>query len=257
MSKNTPDTDVIAGRNPVREALENRGGEIEKVMLQKGATGQAAHDIRRLAKDAGVQVQYVPAVKLDQAAPGVNHQGVVALASPLAYVEVDEMLTAIAPSVGAVRDRKPTILVLDHLNDVYNFGAILRSAVAAGAAGVIVPGRDMAPLNATALKASAGTAARIPVARAKSLPDVLYQLKERGYWVAGATGHEGTSMWEMDWDRPLALVIGSEGKGMRRTIAEACDYRVAIPMAADAESLNASVAAGILLFVAARTRLSS
>lgn len=114
----------------------------------------------------------------------------------------------------------------------------------------------MAPLSATAIKASAGTATRIPIARAGNLTSVLYQLKERGYWVAGAAGSGATSMWEMDWDRPIALVIGSEGDGLGTRVASECDHLVSIPMRGPVESLNASVAAGILLFVAARSRMT-
>jgi len=119
-----------------------------------------------------------------------------------------------------------------------------------------VPERGSAPLNAAVVKTSAGTASRIPVARVTNLREAILQLKERGYWIVGADGEGETSLWEMDWDRPVAIVIGSEESGMRRGVAEACDYRVRIPMAGPAESLNASVAAGIFLFAAARARSS-
>jgi 23S rRNA (guanosine2251-2'-O)-methyltransferase len=245
---------VIVGRNPVREALEHDPSRIEKVLLQKEGGGQTLDAVRRAASAAGVAVQYVPTHKLEKMAPGLNHQGTVAIASPLAYREVHELLAEIAPDLDAVRAQKPIVLVLDQIEDPYNFGAILRSAVAAGVAGVIVPRQHMAPLNAAAIKASAGMANRMPVARAGNLADVLTQLKERGYWVAGAAGEGTTSVWEMDWDRPLAIVLGSEGTGLRHRISETCDYLVSIPMHADAESLNVSVAAGILMFAAARKR---
>lgn len=255
MPSQTPeDTSLIVGRNPVREALERRGGAVEKVMIQQGAGGRAISEIRRLAGEAGVQVQYAPEARLAKMARGLNHQGVLAVAAPVDYLEVEEMLAGIAPTLDDVRAQKPILLLLDQIQDVYNFGAILRSAVAAGVAGVIVPQHDMAPLNAAALKASAGTATRLPIARVTNLADVIYQLKERGYWVVGAAADGELSMWEMDWDRPVALVIGSEGRGMRPRVAGECDHRVSIPMRGPAESLNASVAAGILLFVAARTR---
>ena len=119
---------------------------------------------------------------------------------------------------------------------------------------MIVPHQHMAPLSATVIKASAGMASRIPIARVHKLVDVIAQLKERGYWVMGAAGNGETSAWEGDWDRPLALVMGSEGKGLQPRVAASCDYLVSIPMRGDAESLNVSVAAGILLFAAARQR---
>lgn len=247
-------TSYLAGRNPVREALEQKGDEIEKVLIQKGAGGRPVQEIRRLASESGVPVQYVPEAKLAQLVPGVNHQGVVAVASPIPYLEVEEMLSQIAPTLDDVRSRKPFVLVLDRIQDPHNFGAILRSSVAAGVDGVVVPKHGMAPLNAAAVKASAGTAARIPIARADNLARLLHQLKERGYWVAGTTGSGETSIWEMDWDRPLALVIGSEGEGMRPGVASECDYLLSIPMRGEAESLNASVATGIVLFVAMRHR---
>lgn len=247
-----PDSSIVAGRNPVREALERDPARIEKVMVQQGAGGKDISQIRRMASDAGLQIQYVPQGKLNQLARGVNHQGVMAISSPVSYAELNEMLESIAPTRDEVVARKPRILVLDGIQDPYNFGAILRSAVASGTAGVIVPDRNMAPLNAAALKASAGTATRIPIARVTNIADVIYQLKERGYWAGGAAADGETSVHEMDWDRPIALVIGSEGAGIRRRVLESCDYRISIPMAGPAESLNASVAAGILLFAAAR-----
>lgn len=248
------DTSLVVGRNPVREALQERAGEIEKVMIQQGSGGAAIGAIRSAAEAAGVPVQYVPQQRLAHLTSGLNHQGVVAVAAPVRYYEVHEMLAGIAPDLDAVRRKKPLLLLLDRVEDPYNFGAVLRTAVAAGVDGVVVPDRHMAPLNAAALKASAGTATRIPVARVGNLADVIHQLKERGYWVAGAATEGDTSVWTMDWDRPVALVMGSEGSGLRRRVAEACDYLVSIPMRGPAESLNVSVAAGILLFAAGRVR---
>jgi 23S rRNA (guanosine2251-2'-O)-methyltransferase len=247
------DSSIIFGRNPVRETLERDASRIEKVILQKGAEGRDVAEIRRLASQAGVQVQYVPAVRLTHLTGGGNHQGVAAVSAPLPYADLNEMLGEIAATRDEVVATRPRILILDGIQDPYNFGAILRSAVASGTRGVIVPERNMAPLNAAALKASAGTAGRIPIARVTNVADTIYELKERGYWIAGADSDGDTSVWEMDWDRPLVLVVGSEGEGIRRRVLEACDYRLRIPMKGPAESLNASVAAGIILFAATRT----
>ena len=186
----------------------------------------------------------------------MNHQGVIAFTAPFAYFNLDDMLAQIAPTLDQVQKRKPTLLLLDRIQDPYNFGAILRSAVAAGAAGVIVPKQDMAPLNAAALKASAGTAARIPIARVTKIQDVVYQLKERGYWIAGASEAGRTSIWDMDWDRPVVLIVGNEGQGISQSLMESCDFLVSIPMVGPIESLNVSVAAGIFLFVANRQKTS-
>ena len=244
---------LIVGRNPVREALGREGARIEKVMMQQGG-GRGLDLIRRAASEVGVPVQYVPSKRLNQMAAGLNHQGVVAIAAPVAYHDMDEMLADVAPTLDAVRRRKPILLLLDRIEDPHNFGAVVRTAVAAGVEGVIVPKRHMAPLNAATIKASAGMAMRIPIARVDDLAEVLFQLKERGYWVVGTAEDGETSVWDMDWDRPVALVMGSEAKGLHRHVAEACDYLVSIPMRGDAESLNVSVAAGILLFAAARAR---
>lgn len=247
-----PDSSLVLGRNPVRELLERDPHRVEKVLLQRGGGGKDISDIRRLAAESDVQVQYVPAGHLNQLARGLNHQGVVANASPIAYADLDQMLQEIGATREEVRSRRPRIVLLDQIQDPFNFGAILRSAAAFGAAGVIVPQRKMAPLNAAALKASAGTAGRVPIARTANLAESVYQLKERGYWIAGADGRGETVVWEMDWERPLAIVFGSEGEGVREGILERCDVRIRIPIREDTESLNVSVAAGILLSAAYR-----
>lgn len=251
------DTSQIVGRNPVREALERSPERIEKVMIRRGAGGDAIQAIRAAASAAGVPVQHVPAARIDHEAGDVNHQGVVAVAAPVQYRVAEDLLAEIAPSWDAVRANKPLLLVIDRVTDPRNFGAILRSAVAAGVDGVFVPNRHMAPLNAAAIKASAGTATRVPIARVGDLPQLLKQLKERSYWVIGADGTADVSHWAMDWDRPTALVIGSEGEGLDPAVREVCDRLVAIPMRGPAESLNVSVAAGILLFTAARPRVEN
>lgn len=251
------DTSTIIGRQPVLEALERGEVGIEKVMLEQGASGERIGAIRAAAEARGAPVQYVPTARLKHESQGAAHQGVVAITAPIRYRSVDEMLSDIAPTWDAVKARSPLLLVIDRVTDPRNFGAILRSAVAAGTDGVIVPARSMAPLNAAAIKASAGTAPRIPIARADDLARVLVQLKERGYWVCGAEGTSETSLWEVDWDRPMAVVLGSEGEGLSAEVADACDELVSIPMRGPAESLNVSVAAGLLLFAAARPRMTA
>lgn len=248
------DTSTLIGRQPVLEALERGDVGIEKVMLEQSASGSRIGAIREAAERRGAPVQYVPETRLRHEADGAAHQGVVAITAPIRYREVDEMLSEIAPTWDDVEARKPILLVVDRVTDPRNFGAILRSAVGAGVDGVIVPSREMAPLNAAAIKASAGTAPRIPIARADDLSRVLMQLKERGYFVVGAEGSAETTMWEAEWDRPVAVVLGSEGGGLASAVAEACDELVSVPLRGPVESLNVSVAAGLLLFAAARFR---
>ncbi|MEM9997170.1 MAG: 23S rRNA (guanosine(2251)-2'-O)-methyltransferase RlmB [Bacteroidota bacterium] len=253
----TPETRVIAGRNPVREALQQDDGRIEKVLVQQGGS---LGEIRAAAKAAGVPVQTVPQQKLDRLAPKARHQGVVAIAAPVAYADVAAMLHNIAADRDVVRATKPILVALDEIEDPHNFGAILRSAVAAGASGVLVPERRMAPLSAVTVKASAGGALRIPIARVPNLAETLLGLKERSYWIAGLAGEAGgkqpgtETVWAYDWDRPVCIVVGNEGRGLRERVRSVCDTLVSIPMRGPMESLNASVAAGIALFAAARTR---
>lgn len=246
------DTSTLIGRQPVLEALEREELGIQKVMLEQEASGARIGEIRTLAEERGAPIQYVPAARLRHEADGATHQGVVAITAPIRYREVDEMLSGIAPTWDAVQTTQPRLLVVDRVTDPRNFGAMLRSAVGAGTDGVIVPTREMAPLNAAAIKASAGTAPRIPIARSDDLPRVLTQLKERGYFVYGAEGTAETSHWAADWDRPVAVVLGSEGEGLAPDVAEACDQLLSIPLQGPVESLNVSVAAGLLLFAAAR-----
>lgn len=170
---------LIVGRNPVREALERRDGRLVKVLLQQGTHGSQIDAIRRAAKEAGVPVQVVPGARLQKLAPKANHQGVLAFAAPVAYVELTDLLEGVAPTLDAVKAAKPVLLVLDGIEDPHNFGAILRSAVAAGAGGVIVPERGQAPLSATTVKASAGTALRIPIARVTNLAETLHSLDRK------------------------------------------------------------------------------
>lgn len=245
---------VIAGRTPVREALERGDVPLEKVLLQRDVRGGGLEPLRKLATDRGVPVQFVPAGKLNQIAAGATHQGVVALAAAAPYADLDEMLSRIAPTLDEVRARKPLLVALDEITDPHNFGAILRSAVAAGAEGVIVPERNAAPLSATTVKASAGLALRIPVARVGNLATALEQVKERGYWVAGLDMDGDETVWSLDADRALVLVVGSEGRGLRDRVRATCDFVTSIPMRGDAESLNASVATGVALFAFTRDR---
>ncbi|HEX7072232.1 MAG TPA: 23S rRNA (guanosine(2251)-2'-O)-methyltransferase RlmB [Rhodothermales bacterium] len=245
---------VIAGRNPVREALERGDVQFEKVYLQRGLEGRPIAQLHGLARAAGVPVQFVPQGRLNELAGGASHQGVVAVVAPVAYLDLDDLLTSVADGIDAVRAVKPILLMLDEIQDPHNFGAILRSAVGAGASGVIVPERNMAPLSATAVKSSAGAALRIPIARVGNLAQAAIQLKERGYWVIGAAGEATQTVWEANWDRPIVLVVGSEGTGIREGLRKACDELVAIPIRGPVESLNASVAAGVVLFAAVRER---
>ena len=239
----------IAGRNPVREALADPDLEVSKVLIQKGAQGKPIQEVKKLAKSAGVPVQEVPQTVLNRLSNGVRHQGIMAEIKPIGYLELEDMLHAIAPDNDTVKAKKPLLVLLDQIEDPQNYGAIIRSVRGAGAAGIIVPRHGMAPLNAAAIKTSAGIALQMPIAEVTNLAHAIDQLKERGYWVYGAAGEAEDSVWDTDWDRAIALVIGSEGAGLRARIRKSCDGLVAIPLTAGVESLNASVAAAVISYI--------
>ncbi len=245
---------VVAGRNPVIELLRRRGAEVEKVLLQAGSGGAAVREITAAAAGAGVRVQYVPKQRLDRLAPKTVHQGAVAVVGSFRYRTVEELIVLLGGSIDFVNETKPMVAALDRIQDVHNFGAILRTAAAAGFSGVVVPTTHMAPLSAAAVKASAGTAGLIPIARAERLPVALTQLKEVGFWVVGLDALAAQSIWTTRWDRPVALVIGSEATGISDPVRQMCDELAMIPMFGNVESLNASVAAAVTMFAAAHLR---
>ncbi len=239
---------IIVGRNAVREALECIPESLEKICLQRDARG--LNQIQALAHRAGVPVQRLPKEGLRRLADGMTHQGAVALHAAFAYKDYSVMLKEIAADLDSVKKLRPRLLLLDGIQDPRNFGAMVRSAVAFGVQGLIVSAHHMAPVNAAMVKASSGTAVRVPIARVGRLADVIPELKERGYFVYGTAAHGEYSIWDINWKSPVALVIGSEGQGLFLDTERVCDRLVSIPMDGDADSLNASVATGILLALA-------
>ena len=248
MSISDDSTLIIAGRNAVREILERNPASIDKVCLQQYSNG--LKQIRILASKAGVPIQFVPQDALRRLTGGVVHQGVVAKRAVFTYTDYSDMLSAISTDLDVVRSTRPRLLLLDGIQDPRNFGAIIRSAVAFGVKGVIVSSHHMAPVNAAMVKASSGTALRIPIAQIQRLSDVILELQERGYIVYGASVGGDCSMWNIDWKCPIALVVGSEARGLYPDTERVCDHLISIPMGGDAESLNASVSTGILLALA-------
>jgi len=241
--------DLVEGKNTVLEALRaNR--PINKVLVAEGINQRGMQEIYRLARELGVPVQQVDRRKLDAIAQTQSHQGVIAQAAPKAYVDIDEILAAAAQSPSP-----PLLVLLDDLEDPHNLGAILRSADAAGAHGVVIPKRHGVPLTAAVARASAGAVEYVPVARVGNIAQTIDFLKGKGIWVAGATMEAVKLHYEEDFSGPLALVIGGEGKGLSRLVKEKCDFLVRIPMQGRLNSLNAAVSASILLFEAVRQRL--
>lgn len=240
----------LAGKHPVLEALK-AGRALNKIWLSNQAQKNLVQPILEEAKGRGVVVQYADKRKLDSLAPGIQHQGVVAQAAAVSYAEPEELLAR-----AAERGEAPLIVLLDEVEDPHNLGSILRSVDCTGAHGVIVPKRRSASLTAVVAKTSAGAVEYVPVARVSNLAQTIDRLKEAGVWIAGAAGEAKADVYATDLTGPIAIVIGSEGKGLSRLIREKCDFLISLPMFGKLNSLNASVAAGIILYEAVRQRLA-
>ncbi len=238
---------LIFGRNAVKEAVK-AGRSIDKILVQTEPDG-SLREIVALAKDARIIVHEVNRKKLDEVClpfghggKTANHQGIVAYTAGVEYCEVSDIL-----ALAAEKGEKPFVVVLDGVEDPHNLGSILRSADCAGAHGVILGKHRSAPVTAAAVKASAGASEHMKIARVVNISAALAELKAAGLWIAGAD-MAGESMYRQDMTGAFALVIGNEGEGLSRLVRERCDYLVSIPMQGHVDSLNAGVAAGILLF---------
>ena len=241
--------DMLAGRNAVMEALKG-SSRINRLMVADGSSEGSIRELIAVAKEKGVPVQFLERSKLDSMAKGIRQQCVLAQVSPVEYVELEDIL-----SKAREKQEDPFIILLDELEDPHNLGAILRSADAAGAHGVLIPKRRSCPLSATVAKTSAGAVEHVPVARIGNIVQTIKALKEEGLWVAGAD-MDGKNYYEADLTGPLLLVVGSEGQGIGRLVKEQCDFIVRIPMLGALNSLNASVAGSVLMFEVTKQRLS-
>lgn len=239
--------DVISGRNPVSEAVRSNR-PIDKILIAKGEKNGAVVGIIAKAKTKKIPIKEVDRTKLDYISGGAAHQGIVAFAAVKEYSTVDEIF-----EYAQSRDEKPFIVVLDEVEDPHNLGAIIRTAECAGVHGVIVPKRRSAGLSYTVGKASAGAVEYMRVARVTNTANLIDELKQRGVWVFGADMN-GTDYTECDFSGACAIVIGNEGKGISRLVREKCDVIVSLPMKGRINSLNASVAAGILMYNALKSR---
>lgn len=240
--------DIVFGIRPIIEAIES-GRQIEKLYMRKGADGQLITELKATCKAQGVHIQEVPVEKLNRLTRG-NHQGVVAQISAIVYSDLEDILGAVPESKAGL------IVVLDGVTDVRNFGAIARSAECAGADGLITSLKNAAPVNAEALKSSAGALNIIPVARVGSIRNTIKSLQAAGYTIAAATEKSSEALYDADFTRPTALVMGSEDTGISKEVLKLCDTQVAIPLAGKIDSLNVSAAAAVLLFEVVRQRKS-
>lgn len=241
---------VIEGRNAVIEALR-AGTAIDKIYLAKGETDSALGHIANTARANGVVVVNADRRKLDDMSRTHAHQGVIAVAAVREYASIEDIFQR-----AEERGEAPLIVICDELSDPHNLGAVIRTAECAGAHGVVIPKRRSAGLTAIVAKTSAGAVSHIPVARVPNLTALMKDLQKRGVWIFGAEMNGNTSLYEADLKGPAAIVIGSEGSGMSRLVAETCDFTVSIPMKGKINSLNASAAAAILLYEAVRQRLN-
>ncbi len=240
--------DRIFGTNPVYEALKS-GREIDKIFILEGARHSHLAEICSLAKKRGIHYTNVNRKKLDELSDGGNHQGVLAFAAMHSYASVEDIL-----ETAQKRGEAPFVLIAEGLKDPHNLGSIIRCANAAGAHGVIIPKNRSVGLNSTVAKVSAGAVEYTHVARVTNIGATIDKLKDAGLWIAGTALEGSTIHTQADLTGALAIVIGSEGEGLSRLTREKCDFLVKIPMLGQAESLNASVAAGILLYESVRQR---
>lgn len=242
--------DLIAGRLPAIEVLKS-DRDINKIFIQEGLSGSKMNDIQQLAKKRSIQVSFVPKAKLDQLVAGITHQGVVIAAAAFQYATIDDLFAA-----AAEKNEAPFFIILDGVEDPHNLGSIMRTADASGAHGIIIPKRRAVGLTATVAKASTGAIEHVPVARVTNLTQTINELKERGVWLYG-TDMAGQDYREWETSIPIGLVIGNEGKGITRLVKEQMDGMLTIPMTGHVQSLNASVAASLLMYEVYRGRHKS
>ncbi len=242
------DEHKLEGRNAVIEAFR-AGRTIDKLYIQDGLKDGTISSILRDAKKHDVIVNFVAKEKLDQMSSTRKHQGVIAICSAYAYAEVDDIFAA-----AEAKGEEPFIFILDEIEDPHNLGAIIRTANLCGAHGVIIPKRRASGLTATVVKASAGAVNYTPVAKVTNIAKTIDDLKKRGMWFACAD-MDGQLMYDCNLTGAIGLVIGNEGSGVSRLVKEKCDYVVSIPMKGDIDSLNASVAAGVLAYEVVRQKM--
>ena len=242
-------TDFIYGRHPVLAALENDRQLNRLWVLPQLRRDRRFKEAIDRAKANGAIVDETNSQRLNQLVPGLNHQGIVAKVAPYTYLELD---TAIALAVEATEN--PVVLVADGIVDPHNLGAIIRTAEAMGMQGLVIPQRRAAAIDSTVVKASAGALEHFPVARVVNLNRAIAQLKASGFWVYGLTAHAETPLHALELQGAIALVIGSEGRGLSSSSQQNCDFLTSIPLSGTTPSLNASVAAAIAIYEISRQR---
>lgn len=240
--------DKIEGRNPVIEALKS-GRTINKIFVAKGEREGSIRQIIAMAKDKSIVLQFVDMNKLNSMSTTNSHQGVIAFVSAAKYVEVEDIIKN-----ASVKGEEPFLIILDEIVDPQNLGSIIRSADAAGVHGVIIPKRRAVGLTSVVAKASAGAIEYVPVARVSNIAYTIDKLKSLGVWVVGTDSDAGSTLFDSNLKGPIALLIGSEGKGISKLLKEKCDFLINIPMRGTISSLNAAVASAIVMYEVVRQR---
>jgi 23S rRNA (guanosine2251-2'-O)-methyltransferase len=244
--------DIIVGRHAVGEALQRSPERAQELLISGGEKSAVVRKLLEAARSAGVKVRRVDARSLDQLSQGASHQGVALRLAAGGYVELEELVERAQEAGDA-----GLVVLVDHIQDPHNLGAVIRSAAAAGAQGLVVPKDRACGLTPVVAKAAAGALSRLPVARVVNLTQALKELKEAGLWALAAATRGAPSPWELDLNLPLVLVLGGEHKGVGDRLLKACDLKASLPLRGGVESLNAAVAAGVLLFEIVRQRGAS
>ena len=243
----TEETFIVVGKNPVMEALRS-GQEIDKLLILKDNTDHVLKKITDMAKKQNIIIHSVEKARLEYLADGQVHQGIVALMAPFPYSNLQDILNH-----AKAKGRDPFIVILDHLTDPHNLGAIIRSANICGADGVIIPNRRSASLTAVSVKASSGAVSHTPIVKVTNLSQTIDELKKKGFWIM-STDMKGNPYYKADYKGSLAIVIGNEGTGISEKVKKQCDFSVSIPVHGEIESFNASAAAAIIFAEAAKQR---
>ena len=239
----------IEGRNAVTELLKS-DKTVNKLMVQKGERQGSINEIIKLAKNKKIIITEVDKNKLDQLSETKHHQGVIAFVSPIEYKELDDIF-----ELAKERNEAPFILIADEIEDPHNLGALIRSAECAGCHGVIIPKRRAVAVTEVVAKTSVGATEYVPIVRVNNINETNRELKDRVVWIDGTDGSAKVTYYDQDMTGSIAIIIGSEGRGMNKLTMENCDFLVKIPMMGKITSLNASVSGGIVLFEALKQRL--
>ncbi len=240
------ETAIIFGIRSIIEAIDS-GQTIEKIFFQKGLQGELSSELNRLVKKHNINSSFVPVEKLESLSKFQNHQGVVARISPINFVEIEALIESTLE-----KKKKPLFLLLDHITDVRNFGAIIRTAECTGVDGIIVPQTGSAPVTAATVKTSAGAAFKVPICKVNHLKDALFHLQAAEISILAATEKTAESIYDLNLDIPLAIIMGSEDRGINPSILRMADYKAKLPLLGSIESLNVSVACGVVLYEVVR-----